>query len=44
LIVRLIDGTNHSALFQFNGKVRSAGEEGNEAEVVQQMFLPLVNR
>lgn len=43
LIVRLIDGTNHIALFQFNGKVRSADAEG-DAEIVQQIFLPLVNR
>ncbi|MCE7985038.1 MAG: hypothetical protein DYG89_28015 [Caldilinea sp. CFX5] len=45
LIVRLVDGTDHSALFQFNGKVRSAdAEESAEAVVVQQIFLPLVNR
>ncbi|MCE7985035.1 MAG: hypothetical protein DYG89_28000 [Caldilinea sp. CFX5] len=43
LIVRLVDGTDHSALFQFNGKVRSADAE-SETEVVQQIFLPLVNR
>ncbi|MCE7985031.1 MAG: hypothetical protein DYG89_27980 [Caldilinea sp. CFX5] len=43
LIVKLIDGSEHSALFQFNGKVRSADAEG-EAEGVQQIFLPLVNR
>jgi len=47
LIVRLIDGTDHVALFQFNGKVRSADAgEGDESEAdrVQQIFLPLVNR
>ena len=46
LIVKLIDGTEHSALFQFNGKGRSAeaGESGEgEAVARQQIFLPLVN-
>jgi hypothetical protein len=43
LIVKLIDGTEHSALFQFNGKVRSADAEG-EAAARQQIFLPLINR
>ena len=46
LLVKLIDGSEHVALFQFNGKVRSAGEsdtEGGEA-MVQRVFLPLVNQ
>jgi hypothetical protein len=42
LLVRFIDGAEYSALFQFNGKMRSA-DAGEEA-VVQQIFLPLVNR
>ncbi len=48
LIVRLNDGTDHIALFQFNGKARSAGDEGSptaeEGTAAQQIFLPLVNR
>lgn len=43
LIVRLIDGVDHSALFQFNGKVRSADADQGEVGV-QQIFLPLINR
>lgn len=43
LIVKLMDGTTHTAFFQFNGKVSGAGVEG-EAAVTQQIFLPLVNR
>ena len=43
LLIRLADGTEHSARFQFNGKVRSAAAEG-EAGAGQQIFLPLVNR
>ena len=45
LIVKLIDGTEHTAFFQFNGNGRSAGEsdsEGSDA-MVQRVFLPLVN-
>ncbi|MEZ4664061.1 MAG: PxKF domain-containing protein [Caldilineaceae bacterium] len=41
LIVRLSDGVDHIARFQFNGKARSADAE---VEVMQQIFLPLVNR
>lgn len=47
-------GTEHTALFQFNGKVRRAStdendegkaEEAAESEVqTQQLFLPLVTR
>jgi CSLREA domain-containing protein len=47
LIVRLNDGVDHIALFQFNGKGRSTSEGENaesEASIVQQLFLPLVNR
>ena len=48
LIVRLIDGTEQIALFQFNGNGRSAGDEGSptaeEGTAAQQIFLPLVNR
>jgi hypothetical protein len=46
LIVKLIDGTEHIALFQFNGKGRSAGATDVEGEAVvarPQIFLPLVN-
>ena len=43
LLVRLIDGSEHTAFFQFNGNVRSAGAEG-ESGMVQQIFLPLVDR
>lgn len=46
LIVRLIDGTDHIALFQFNGNGRSAGESHTESgeAMVQRVFLPLVNQ
>ena len=46
LIVKLIDGTEHTAFFQFNGNGggRSASENEGEEGVVQQIFLPLVNR
>ena len=43
LIIRLVDGVDHIALFQFNGKVRSADANQDEAGG-QQIFLPLVNR
>jgi hypothetical protein len=43
LTVKLIDGSEHSALFQFNGKVRSAEAEGEETQATT-MFLPLVTR
>jgi hypothetical protein len=43
LVVRLVDGSEHVALFKFNGKGRSADAGGEEA-VAQQLFLPLVNR
>jgi hypothetical protein len=43
LIVKLIDGSEHIALFQFNGKARSA-DAGEEERAVKQLFLPLVNR
>jgi hypothetical protein len=45
LIVRLSDGVDHIALFQFNGKARSAsaaegeGESGSGA-----IFLPFISR
>ncbi|MCL4860690.1 MAG: PxKF domain-containing protein [Caldilineaceae bacterium] len=42
LVVRLVDGSEHVALFQFNGKGRSA-DAGEEA-LAQQLFLPLVSR
>lgn len=46
LIVKLIDGTEHIARFQFNGKGRSAGESDTESgeAMVQRVFLPLVNQ
>jgi hypothetical protein len=46
LIVRLIDGTEHIALFQFNGNGRSAaaGDAEGAPVVAAQIFLPLVNR
>jgi regulation of enolase protein 1 (concanavalin A-like superfamily) len=45
LIVRLSDGTDHTALFQFNGKAKAAGSnEGSAASSASQIFLPLVNR
>ncbi|MCE7986631.1 MAG: hypothetical protein DYG89_36115 [Caldilinea sp. CFX5] len=40
LIVRLIDGVDHVALFQFNGKGRSAEED----EQAIHIFLPLINQ
>ena len=43
LVVRLVDGSEHVALFQFNGKGRSADDDGEEA-LAQQLFLPLVGR
>ncbi|MCB0106192.1 MAG: PxKF domain-containing protein, partial [Caldilineaceae bacterium] len=46
LIVRLIDGTEHIALFQFNGKVRSAAasDTADATAIAERIFLPLVNR
>ena len=48
LLVKLIDGTEHIALFQFNGNGngRSAGESDTESSEasVQRVFLPLVNQ
>lgn len=47
-ILNLIDGSEHVALFQFNGRARSAAVEGDatgeKTVVVQQIFLPVVNR
>lgn len=40
LVVRLNDGTDHVALFQFNG----SGMRMAEAQSTQQVFLPVVNR
>lgn len=42
LVVRLVDGSEHVALFQFNGKGRST--DAGEEVLAQQLFLPLVNR
>ena len=42
LIIRLNDGSEYIALFHFNGKARSAA--ASEETVVQQIFLPVVNR
>ncbi|MEZ4621137.1 MAG: PxKF domain-containing protein [Caldilineaceae bacterium] len=46
LIVKLIDGSEHIALFQFNGKVHNAASDSEGDAVVTQseIFLPLVNR
>ena len=46
LIVKLIDGSEHIALFQFNGKVRNAASDSEGDTVVTQseIFLPLVTR
>jgi hypothetical protein len=48
LIVKLIDGTEHVALFQFNGNgngrsAESVDAEGDVTAAQQQIFLPLVN-
>ncbi|MFN8491593.1 MAG: PxKF domain-containing protein [Caldilineaceae bacterium] len=43
LLVKLIDGTTHTASFQFNGKVSGATVDGTAA-VTQQIFLPVVSR
>ena len=42
LIVKLLDGVEHSALLQFAGKVRSAA--AGEGALAQQLFLPALNR
>ncbi len=42
LLVKLIDGTQHTAFFHFNGKVNGAAAA--PAAVVTQVFLPVVNR
>jgi hypothetical protein len=44
LIVRLADGSDHIAHFQFNGKVRSAEAEGEEEALATTTFLPLMTR
>ena len=42
LTVRLIDGTEHTALFQFKGKAKAAGDEADDSG--SQIFLPLVSQ
>jgi hypothetical protein len=44
LTVKLVDGSEHVALFQFKGKGPSAEAGGEEGAMAQQLFLPLINR
>ena len=44
LMVKLNDGSEQLAIFQFNGKTRSAGAEAEESAPIVTIFMPLINR